>query len=146
MFTTSPIAPPRTNFSHLTATPAHNHFSALTAPATQAAPDKPLEARFDAQIDPAEMGGWLKTMSAEPIHVGTPHNKKNAEMTLAQFKSWGWDATIETFWVLYPTPKEVALELVGGPGAPFKATLVEGPIAGDETSTPMASARRAAFR
>ena len=91
--------------------------AALVPAAGSAAPDKALEARFDAQIDPAEMGGWLKTMSAEPIHVGAPHNKKNAEMTLAQFKSWGWDAKIETFWVLYPTPKEVALELTSGSGA-----------------------------
>lgn len=107
--------------------------AALT-PTAQAA-DKALEAKFDALIDPAEMGGWLKTMSAEPIHVGAPHNKKNAEMTLAQFKSWGWDARIETFWVLYPTPKELALELTAGAGAPFKATLSEKPVPGDESSS-----------
>lgn len=109
--------------------------AALLPAATQAAPDKALEARFDAQIDPAEMGGWLKTMSAAPIHVGAPHNKANAEMTLAQFKSWGWDARIETFWVLYPTPKEVALELTTGAGAPFKATLTEKPVPGDASSS-----------
>ncbi|MFN3583033.1 transferrin receptor-like dimerization domain-containing protein [Phenylobacterium sp.] len=109
--------------------------SALAAaPAVQAAPDRDLEGRFAAMLDPAEMGGWLKTMAAEPNHVGAPHNKANAEMTLAQFREWGWDARIETFWVLYPTPQEVALELVGGPGAPFKATLTEPPIPGDESS------------
>ncbi|HEY0647937.1 transferrin receptor-like dimerization domain-containing protein [Phenylobacterium sp.] len=108
---------------------------ALAPAAGQAAPDKALEARFDTMIDPAEMGGWLKTMAAGPIHVGAPHNKKNAEMTLTQFKSWGWDAKIETFWVLYPTPKEVALELTTGAGAPFKATLSERPVPGDETSS-----------
>jgi N-acetylated-alpha-linked acidic dipeptidase len=111
--------------------------AALVPAGGQAAPDKALEAKFDGLIDPAEMGGWLKTMAAEPIHVGAPHNKKNAEMTLAQFKSWGWDAKIETFWVLYPTPKEVALELTAGAGAPFKATLTEPPIPGDETSSRM---------
>lgn len=109
--------------------------AALLPIASQAAPDKALEARFDGMIDNAEMGGWLKTMSAEPIHVGAPHNKKNAEMTLAQFKSWGWDAKIETFWVLYPTPKQVALELTTGAGAPFAATLTERPIPGDESSS-----------
>lgn len=109
--------------------------AALLPAAGLAAPDKALEAKFDGMIDNAEMGGWLKTMSAEPIHVGAPHNKKNAEMTLAQFKSWGWDAKIETFWVLYPTPKEVALELTAGAGAPFKATLTERPIPGDESSS-----------
>jgi N-acetylated-alpha-linked acidic dipeptidase len=109
------------------------------APAAQAAPDRALEERFKAQLSAAEMGSWLKTMSALPIHVGAPHNKANAEMTLKQFKDWGWDAKIETFWVLYPTPQEVSLELVGGPtgngGAPFKATLTEPPVPGDESST-----------
>lgn len=109
--------------------------AALLPMSVQAAPDTALEARFDALIDPALMGSWLKTMSAQPIHVGAPHNKANADMTLAQFKSWGWDARMEVFQVLYPTPLDVRLELVTGPGAPFKATLTEGPIPGDETST-----------
>ncbi len=106
------------------------------APAiVQAAPDKALEAKFDAMISPAEMDGWLKTLAAEPNHVGSAHGKANADLTLALFKSWGWDAKIETFWVLYPTPIEVAIELTAGPGAPFKATLTEAPIPGDETSS-----------
>jgi N-acetylated-alpha-linked acidic dipeptidase len=113
---------------------------AALAPSAQAAPDKvasdrALEARFDGMIDPAEMDGWLKTMAAQPNHVGSAHDKANAEMTLALFRRWGWDAEIETFWVLYPTPREEALELVAGPGAPFKATLTEGPIPGDATSS-----------
>lgn len=104
-------------------------------PAAAQSADVALEAKFDGMIDDAEMGGWLKTMAAEPNHVGSAHNKQNAEMTLAQFKAWGWDAKIETAWVLYPTPKEVLLELASGPGAPFKATLTEAPIPGDETSS-----------
>lgn len=107
---------------------------ALAPVAALAAPDKALEARFDSMIDPALMGSWLKTMAAEPNHVGSPHNKANAEMTLAQFKAWGWDARMEVFQVLYPTPRTVALELVSGAGAPFKATLTEAPVPGDESS------------
>jgi N-acetylated-alpha-linked acidic dipeptidase len=103
-------------------------------PAARAAPDEALEARFDAIIDPAEIDGWLKTMAAEPNHVGSAHDKANADMTLALFRQWGWDAKIETFWVLYPTPKDQALELVSGAGAPFRATLTERPIPGDATS------------
>ena len=90
-----------------------------------------LEARFDAQIDPAEMGRWLQQLASEPNHVGSPHDKANAEWILAQLKAWGWDARIETFDVLYPTPISEALELVAGPGAGFKATLQEPPIPGD---------------
>ena len=104
-----------------------------TAWAAPPAPDsKALEAKFDAQIDPAEMGGWLKQLASEPNHVGSAHDKANAEWIAAQLKSWGWDARIETFDVLYPTPISEAVELVGGAGAPFKATLTEPPIPGDQ--------------
>jgi N-acetylated-alpha-linked acidic dipeptidase len=90
-----------------------------------------LERRFDAAIDPAEMGSWMKTMAAEPNHVGSPHDKANAEMILAQFKAWGWEAHIEEFQVLYPTPISETLELLNDPKKPFKATLTERPIPGD---------------
>jgi N-acetylated-alpha-linked acidic dipeptidase len=103
--------------------------TAWAAPPTPSAKD--LETQFDAQINPAEMGGWLKQLASEPNHVGSPHDKANAEWIAAQLKSWGWDARIETFNVLYPTPISEALELVSGPGAPFKATLTEPPIPGD---------------
>ena len=93
---------------------------------------KDLEAAFDAKIDPAEIGGWLKLLAAEPNNVGSPHDKANAEWVAAQFKSWGWDAKIEVFDILNPTPISQTLELVSGPGAPFKATLTEPPVAGDE--------------
>src|SRR5882757_5264170 len=109
-----------------------NSTSAQTPPTAQTA-NADLEKRFDASINPVEMGGWMKTMAAEPNQVGSPHNKANAEMALAQFQSWGWDAHIETFEVLYPTPISETLELVGA--VPFKATLTEAPIAGDATSS-----------
>jgi N-acetylated-alpha-linked acidic dipeptidase len=92
-----------------------------------------VERRFDASLNAAEMASWMKTMAAEPNHVGSPHDKANAEMVLAQFREWGWDAHIETFEVLYPTPTSEALELLGP--EPFKATLTEPPVPGDETST-----------
>jgi len=102
--------------------------AALTPPLSQ----KDLEAAFDSAIDPAEMGTWLKLLAAEPNHVGSVHDKTNAEWIAAQLKSWGWDAKIETFEVLYPTPISEALELTAGPGAGFKATLTEPPVPGDQ--------------
>src|ERR1700761_684677 len=51
-------------------------------------PTAALERSFDAVVDPAEMGAWLKTLSAEPNHVGSPHDKANAEMELKLFKEW----------------------------------------------------------
>lgn len=103
-------------------------FSADGATAEQA-----LEQRFDAQLNPADQRDWLKQMSSQPNQVGSVHDKANAEFMLAQFKSWGWDARIETFEVLYPTPKKELVQLV----APdvYTAKLHEPPVAGDSTSS-----------
>ena len=106
--------------------------AALAAPAfAQSPPD--LEKRFDTMISPPQMSDWLKSLASEPNHVGSPHDKANAEWVLGQFKAWGWDAHMETFQVLYPTPISESLELIGA--TPFKATLTEAPVAGDETSS-----------
>lgn len=102
-------------------------FSAANATAQQK-----LEQRFDALLDPADQRAWLKQMSSAPNQVGSPHDKANAEFMLAKFREWGWDAHIETFSVLYPTPKKVALELLGA--EPYTATLSEPAVAGDATS------------
>jgi len=92
-----------------------------------------LEQRFDADLSAAELRAWMQQMSSAPNHVGSAHDKANAEFQLAKFREWGWDASIETFSVLYPTPREVSVELI----APthFKARLSEPPIVGDSTST-----------
>jgi len=100
--------------------------------ASTSAAELQTEKAFDAAIDPAEMRSWLEQLSSEPNQVGSPHDKANAEFMLAKFNEWGWDAHIETFYVLYPTPKSETLEMVA-PTA-FKAGLVEGPVAGDRTS------------
>jgi N-acetylated-alpha-linked acidic dipeptidase len=98
-----------------------------------AAAEMRLEQRFDADLSAAELRAWMQQMSSAPNHVGSAHDKANAEFQLAKFREWGWDASIETFSVLYPTPREVSVELI----APthFKARLSEPPIAGDSTST-----------
>ncbi|MDE2133465.1 MAG: M28 family peptidase [Alphaproteobacteria bacterium] len=91
-----------------------------------------LEKEFDAAIHPDELGGWMKSLASQPNHVGSPHDKANAEWILAHFKAWGWDAHIETFDVLYPTPIHETLKLLGR--KPFKATLQEKPIKGDSSA------------
>ncbi len=103
--------------------------AAGTAPADQAS----VEKAFDASIRPDDLRDWMKLLASQPNHVGSPHDKANAEWILARFKSWGWDAHIETFEVLYPTPIHVALELLGP--KPFRATLQEAPIKGDTSAT-----------
>jgi N-acetylated-alpha-linked acidic dipeptidase len=88
---------------------------ALASTAAAAQPSvatQALEKNFDALISPADQLGWLQQMSSEPNHVGSPHDKANAEFELAMFKQWGWDAHIERFDVLYPTPISTTVELV----------------------------------
>jgi N-acetylated-alpha-linked acidic dipeptidase len=98
-----------------------------------AAAETELEQRFDADLSAAELRAWMQQMSSEPNHVGSAHDKANAEFELKKFLEWGWSASIETFSVLYPTPREVMVEMV----APtrFVARLTEPPIAGDSTSS-----------
>jgi N-acetylated-alpha-linked acidic dipeptidase len=74
----------------------------------------------------------MRHLTAHPHHVGSPYDKENAEWILAQFKSWGLDAQIETFYVLFPTPKDRELELVAP--TTFKAKLQEPLVAVDPTS------------
>jgi N-acetylated-alpha-linked acidic dipeptidase len=89
-------------------------FVLTTAPALAAAPanSQALERNFDALISSADQQQWLEQMSSEPNQVGSPHDKANADMELALFKQWGWDAHIERFDVLYPTPISTTVELV----------------------------------
>src|ERR1700761_9824288 len=70
-----------------------------------------LEQRFDSRLSSADQDAWMKLMAAEPNHVGSPHDKTNAEWLLARFREFGWDAHIETFKVLYPTPISEALDM-----------------------------------
>jgi N-acetylated-alpha-linked acidic dipeptidase len=98
-----------------------------------AASQQALEKKFDALLDPADQRAWLERMSAEPNHIGAPHNKANAEFMLEKFREWGWDAQIETFYVLFPTPTKQALEMIGP--TQFKARLHEPALEGDRTSS-----------
>ena len=113
----------------------------LLAPA--ASPAQPIdeaavEHGLDTAIYPDEISGWMKQMASQPNQVGSPHDRANAEFELGLFKQWGWDAHIETFQVLYPTPVSEVLEI---PGAnPFRATLQEPAVAGDATSARTAGA------
>ena len=75
----------------------------------------------------------MRRLSARPHHVGSPYDKDNAEWLLAQLKSYGLDAQIETFSTLFPTPKLRSLELLGP--APFTAKLQEPPVSVDPTSS-----------
>ena len=90
------------------------------------------ETKFRAMLDANELRDDMQRLSAMPHHLGSPYDKENAEWILSKFKEWGLDARIETFDVLFPTPKERTVELVE-PGH-FTAKLQEPAVAGDPTS------------
>ncbi|MDD8018808.1 MAG: M28 family metallopeptidase [Bacteroidota bacterium] len=54
---------------------------------------------------------YMEHLSARPHHLGSAYDKENAEWLLGKFQEWGWDAHIENFYVLFPTPKERLVEL-----------------------------------
>ena len=74
----------------------------------------------------------MQRLAARPHHVGSAYSKDNAEWMLAQFKAWGWDAQIERFDVLFPTPKERVLEMTEP--TRFVAKLDEPVVAVDPTT------------
>jgi N-acetylated-alpha-linked acidic dipeptidase len=90
------------------------------------------EQRFKSTPDPQRMRANMERLSAHPHHVGSPYDKENAEWILAQYKQWGWDAHIEEFQVLFPTPKLRLLEMVAP--SKFTAKLEEPAVAVDPTT------------
>ncbi len=97
-----------------------------------ASAERASEAKFDAALNPQEIGNWIKTLASAPNQLGAPHDKTNAERVLKLFKSWGFDAKIKTYYVLFPTPEAREVTLV----APnhYQAKLSEPPVKGDKTS------------
>ena len=100
--------------------------------------ERDWEEKFKAIPQPANMRAAMQRLSAHPHHVGSPYDKANAEWILAQLKSYGLDAHIESFDVLFPTPLERVVELV----APtrFVAKLQEPAYPQDPTSNQKAEA------
>ena len=118
----------------------------LTAPALSAADPPPLrgysvdasrterdwEKKLRAIPDTNNLREYMRRMAARPHHVGSPYDKDNAEWILAKFKEWGLDARIETFEVLFPTPKERLVEMTVP--TRFTLKLQEPVVAADPTS------------
>ncbi len=96
-------------------------------------PEHEWEKKFRDGIVADNVRENMRRMSAHPHHVGSPYDKDNAEWILSKFKEWGFDAHIETFNVLFPTPKERVVELLEP--TKFRAKLQEPAVAGDSTSS-----------
>jgi N-acetylated-alpha-linked acidic dipeptidase len=107
-----------------------NYFFGYLPSSSQA--ERDWETKFRALPDSALQREYMQRLSARPHHVGSPYDRDNAEWLLAKFKEWGLDAHIETFNVLFPTPKERIVEMVAP--TQFRAKLEEPTLALDPTS------------
>ncbi len=101
--------------------------------AASAATQVDWENRFRAIPDPARIRAALQHLSARPHHVGSPYGKANAEWLRDQFTSYGWEAKIEEYRVLFPTPKERRVELLEP--VKYVARLEEPVIPGDPSTS-----------
>src|SRR5580658_5498516 len=98
-----------------------------------AATERQWETKFKAIPSPQNQRDYMQRLAARPHNVGTAYDKENAEWILAQYKQWGWDAHIENFEVLFPTPKERILEMTAP--TKFVAKLEEPTLSEDPTSS-----------
>jgi len=95
--------------------------------------ERQWEEKLRAIPSPDNLRAYMQRLSARPHNVGSPYDKDNAEWIASKFKEFGLDTQIETFSVLYPTPKERLVELVDG-GPHFTAKLQEPVVPEDPTS------------
>ena len=91
-----------------------------------------LESAFNKNLSAENIGENIKILSAKPHNISSPGSKENSEYILNQFKKFGWDAQIETFHVLFPTPKTRLLEMTSP--TTYKALLKEPALKEDLTS------------
>jgi N-acetylated-alpha-linked acidic dipeptidase len=91
------------------------------------------EKNFDDHLRTENLHAWMKKLSSKPHHLGSPFGKESAEFIRDQFRNWGYEAEIETFQVLFPTPRIRVLEMT----APnrFRARLEERALKEDATSS-----------
>jgi len=116
----------------LSPAPAEEPVSLQGFSASAARTEREWEGKFCAIPSPDNLRDYMKRLAARPHHVGSPYDKENAEWILSRFKEWGWDAHIENFDVLFPTPKERLVEMLEP--VPFRAKLEEPTVAEDPTS------------
>jgi N-acetylated-alpha-linked acidic dipeptidase len=90
------------------------------------------EEKMRAIPKPELLREYMQHLSAEPHHVGSAYDKQNAEWIRDKFKSWGIDARLEEFEVLFPTPTDRVLEMIEP--TRFRAQLKEPAIAEDPDS------------
>lgn len=92
-----------------------------------------IEQSYDETLEAQNLDDWMKFMSARPHHVGSPYDKKVVDFMADKFKEWGYEVKVESFDILFPTPKIRELELISP--TRYTAKLTEPPVEGDVSST-----------
>src|SRR6185369_12500051 len=90
------------------------------------------EQNFDAQLNADHIGATIKQLSSRPHSLGSAGSKAVADTILKRYKSYGFDAHLEMFTVLFPTPKTRILEMTAPTS--YKALLKEPVLKEDATS------------
>ena len=91
-----------------------------------------IEKQFDQNLSAANIGNTIKQLSSHPHHLGSAGGKAVADSIYNRLQSYGWEVRIDTYHVLFPTPKTRLLEMT----APtiYKALLKEPGLKEDATS------------
>jgi N-acetylated-alpha-linked acidic dipeptidase len=95
-------------------------------------PQLSTEKQFDQHLSAANIGNTIKQLSSRPHHIGSAGGKAVADTIYNRFKSYGWDVRIDTYHVLFPTPKTRLLEMTAP--STYKALLKEPALKEDATS------------
>lgn len=105
----------------------------LSGAARRAADEGPFQSRFQPMVSPDSIREFHRVLAAEPHVAGSPRDRELAEWTRDRFRDFGLeDVQIEEHEVLLPYPEEVSVEMVAP--RPWKASMREEPVAGDEYS------------
>jgi len=100
--------------------------------AQTSAAQRKAEETFRGVPKPENLREYMRAITEEPHHAGGPGSRRVAEYLLGKFKSWGLNASIESFEALMPYPTERLVELV----APerYELKLKEPPVDEDKDS------------
>ena len=91
-----------------------------------------LEMIFDRRVNPSNLDQWMKKMSSRPHHLGSAFDNELTAFIAGQFRSWGYQVKVDTYYVLFPTPKYRSVEMTSPQS--FKLSLAEPRLKEDETS------------
>lgn len=82
-----------------------------------------IEKTFDESLSTEYIGQMMRQLSYKPHHLGSPAGKEVADSILTAFRRYGWEANLNVYKVLFPTPKIRVLELISP--SKYKAVLRE---------------------